>query len=143
MSRFQANPELVLRGSELNRPRMTVEQEKMASQFPSFKFYGSFGKVTAVKGYLQTNFGNSYLIKIKIPDSYPYSMPGISLPYESIDGSCPHVYRNKEICVMKSEQWASSFSLAFMVAKAAIWLNKYDLWKRNGRGRWPGKEQKH
>ena len=143
MSRFQTNPELVLRGSELSRPRMAVEKEKMSVQFPSFSFYGSFGNVSSIKGYLKTNFGNRYYIKISIPDNYPYTMPTIHLPYESIHRSCPHTYKGKDICVMKSAQWTSSFSLAFMVAKAAIWVNKYDLWKRNGRGSWPGKEQKH
>jgi ubiquitin-protein ligase len=137
------NPELAVRGSELSRPRMTVEKEKMAEQFPSFKFYGSFGKVTSVKGYLKTNLKNRYYVKIKISDRYPYVMPKIYLPNERIDSSCPHLYKDNDICVMKSEQWTSSFSLAFMVAKTAIWLNKYDLWKRNGRGRWPGKGQRH
>lgn len=141
MRRFQANPELIFMGSDFSRPRMVVEKEKINSQFPGFKFYGYGDKVTSVQGYLRTNFGNSYHIIIEIPDTYPYTRPDVMLPYMTIDSSCPHKYSDNEICVMKSEQWTTAFSLAFVIAKTAIWLNKYDTWKRNGKRRWPGRDQ--
>jgi hypothetical protein len=34
-----------------------------------------------------------------------------------------------------------NYSLAYMVSKAAIWVNKYDVWQRTKK--WPGKEQAH
>ena len=141
MVRVQANRELIFMDSDLYRPRMTVEKEKLYSQFPGFSFYSSGDRPSSIKGYLRTNFGNSYYVRISIPDGYPYSIPRITLPYHTIDASCPHKYSDKEICVMKTEQWTSVYSLAFVVARTAIWLNKYDEWKSKGKRRWPGKDQ--
>lgn len=143
MVRYQTNKELIFMGSDLGRPRMTVEREKMASHFPSFDFYGSHNKVSSVKGYLSTSYGNSYFVRIDIPGAYPYNLPEISLPYESIPSGCPHMFPENRICVMKIDQWSTTLSLAFLVAKAAIWLNKYDSWKGRGQTRWPGKGQSH
>lgn len=141
MGRIQTNKELVFLGSDWSRPRMTVEREKMASHFPTFDFYGYGGEVTSVQGDLRTNDGNQYYVKIEISKNYPYQMPKIYLPYETIDSSCPHKFSGGRICILRSEQWTSTFSLAFIVAKTAIWLNKYDKWKRDGKLRWPGKDQ--
>jgi len=141
MSRIQINKKLIFLGTDLTRPRMLVEKEKMNRSFPGFQFYSKGNEITAVKGYLRTNFSNSYYVNIHIPDNYPYDMPIISLPNHTIDSLCSHVYNSGNICVMKSEQWSSTLSLALLVAKVALWLNKYDNWKKNGRVRWPGTDQ--
>lgn len=141
MSTFKLNSEMVFMALDLGRPRIAVEREKMHRFFPDFRFCGGDGYVNSVQGYLRTNYGNSYLVRVEIPSTYPYSCPSISLPQDTIDSDCPHKYSLDEICVMKSEQWSSNLSLAFMVAKAAVWLNKYDLWRYNGKIRWPGKDQ--
>jgi hypothetical protein len=143
MSKFQTNRELIFMGGELSRPRMTVEREKVDLHFSGFNFYGSGGAITSVQGYLSTSYNNLYYVKIEIPSGYPYVLPKIFLPRETIDSSCPHRYADGSLCVMRSDQWTSTFSLAFMIAKAAIWINKYDSWKRNGKRRWPGKGQTH
>lgn len=143
MGGYQANTELLFLGSDLNRPRWVVEREKLESQFPGFNFYALDGRMSSVKGKLTTNYGNTYHIKIKIPERYPYVLPEIELPHHSIDPGCPHQFTGDRICVMRSAQWSTSLSLAFLVAKAAIWLNKYDLWKNRGKRRWPGKGQSH
>lgn len=129
--------------SDLYRDRMTVEAEKMERKFPSFDFYVAYGQVTLVRGYLSTSYGNEYYVKIAIPERYPYTLPKIYLPYHTIERGCPHTFSDGNICVMRSDQWTSSLSLAFLVAKTALWLNKYDSWKRGGRRRWPGKGQPH
>jgi len=120
---------------------MAVEQEKLARFFPGIKLYGSNGRVTSAQGHLSTSYGNSYYISIEIGENYPYDLPRIRLPRTTVAAGCPHVYQNGNICVMKSEQWSTSLSLAFLVAKTAIWLNKYDKWILSGRTRWPGKDQ--
>lgn len=141
MSRFQTDKDSIFLFSDISRPRMTVEKEKMARKFPKFKFYGHGGKITSVQGYLKTNYGKYYYVRIEIPDRYPYVMPRIFLPNETIDKSCRHVFTEGNICVMKSEQWSSTLSLAFIVGKTAVWLNKYDTWKRGGMELWPGTDQ--
>jgi len=138
---MQVSKDLIFMGADLLRPRMTVEQEKMKSRFPNFQFYAQNGRVNSVKGYLETSYNNSYYVKILISSNYPYDMPKIELPYTSIDSACPHIYTNDRLCVMKSDQWTTTYSIAFMVGKTAVWLNKYDSWKRKGKIRWPGNDQ--
>ena len=141
MTNIATNRGLLFMGADLSRPRMAVESEKIKRYFPDFAFKGSKGTVTSVEGYLKTADGNYYYVKIEVPEDYPYTMPRIKLPETAIDSACPHRYSSGNLCVMKPEQWSSSYSLAFMVAKAAIWINKYDVWKRTGR--WAGKQQEH
>lgn len=143
MSGFQVNQDLIFTGSDLLRPRMAVEKEKMARSFPGFHFYGSETRVTSVQGYLTTSYGGNYHVKIEIGTDYPYGRPSIYLPTANIAGNTPHRFNDGSICVMRREQWSSTLSLAFLVAKAAIWVNKYDSWIQNGKGRWPGKGQAH
>jgi ubiquitin-protein ligase len=141
MTDMATNRGLLFMGDDLSRPRMVVESEKIKRYFPQFAFKASRGTVTSVEGYLETNDGNYYYVKIKIPDDYPYTMPSVSLPQTAIDSACPHRYVSNNLCVMKSDQWTSNYSLAFMIAKAAIWINKYDVWQRTGH--WPGRQQEH
>lgn len=140
---FTANRELIFQGSDLLRPRMSVEQEKMRLHFPSFSFYATSGRITSVQGVISTSYGYSYTVKISIGENYPYELPTVELPFHTLDASCPHKYSSDDICIMRKVQWSSSLSLALVVAKAAIWLNKYDSWKKNGRRSWPGKGQSH
>lgn len=142
MSPFQVNQEYIFTATELSRPRMVVEKEKLQSRFPGFQFYGSAGKVSSVQGYITTYAENRYFVRIEIPDDYPYSLPDILLPEITIDPDVRHKYANNKICVMTSSQWNAVLSIAFLVAKTAIWLNKYDVWKNNGHV-WPGTEQHH
>jgi len=141
MAGFEANRDIIFTGADLVRSRMAVEQEKLARFFPGVKLYASNGRVTSAQGYLSTSYGSSYYISIDIGQNYPYELPRIRLPYATIGTGCPHIYKDGSICVMKSEQWSTSLSLAFIVAKTAIWLNKYDNWLLSGRKRWPGKDQ--
>ena len=121
---------------------MSLEQQKMQGRFPTMSFYGTDEEVTAIRGALTTNYGNLYSIRISVPDSYPYSIPRITVEPEP-DEDCRHIYPDGSICVMKSAQWSKTYSLALLVAKTAMWLNKYDQWKANGKCRWPGREQRH
>ena len=143
MAGFQVNQELIFSGADLSRPRMAVEREKMARSFSGFQFYGSASRVTSVQGHLSTSYGGTYYVKVEVGDSYPYGRPNVFLPSANIASGTPHRFNDGSICVMRQDQWSSTLSLAFMVTKAAVWVNKYDSWIRNGKGRWPGKGQSH
>ncbi len=80
MAGYRANTELLFTGSDLCRSRWAVEREKMDSQFPGFSFYGRDGRISSVQGDLTTNYGNTYHVKIKITERYPYVLPEIELP---------------------------------------------------------------
>ena len=141
--RHRLSPELVVCGRELSRPRMTVERERIASQFSQFHFYMKGGRVAYVAGMLRTNYGPLYWVQVDIRPGYPYSMPRVSLPHHRIEPDCPHKYSPHEICVMKPERWCSVLTIAFIVARAAIWTSKYQNWLRSGppgQRRWPGKD---
>jgi len=140
MTNIATNRDLIFMGSDLSRPRMAVESEKVKQFFPLFGFYGSGSNVNAVEGTLKPKF-NSYYVRVELSSSYPYSMPSIWLPHTTIPSNCPHQYKDGNICVMKPEQWSSTYSLAFMIAKTALWINKFEFWESNGY--WPGREQQH
>ena len=59
----------------------------------------------------------------------------------SIHPDCPHKFNDGTICVMREEQWRGQFTVALVVLKTAVWLNKYELWKREAA--WPGLGQSH
>lgn len=138
---MEASRDILFLDSDLQRPRWVVEQEKVNKKFTGFSFYASDDKITSVAGTLYTSYENSYFVRISIPKNYPHEIPSVSLPYHTLESNCPHKYTSENICLMKVEQWTSVFSVAFVITKVAIWLNKYDFWKRNGF--WPGNEQRH
>jgi hypothetical protein len=139
MSNYMISKELACVEDDLRRPRWIVEKEKLSRFFPQIQIYASGDRVTSIQGSLCTNSQNYYYLRIEVSELYPYVMPKVLLPNFTINPSCPHKFGVDQPCVMRSEQWSNTLSLAFMVAKAAIWLNKYEVWQRTQR--WPGKDQ--
>lgn len=121
---------------DLTKPRWRVEFEKVRDNFPAFRFRGnaSAGEVTAVEGSIQ-NQGRGYGIRIEIPDTYPYTIPRI-LPSGWNPQNCPHIYGDGSLCVMMSHEWSEHYSIAYLIAKAAVWIGKWAKWKETGT--WPG-----
>lgn len=140
MQGIQVNRDLLFIGSDFLEPRIIVEKRKLKMFFPQFDFYGIDKKITSLRGLLKTNLNNTYNVRISVTDSYPYTIPFIDLIDFEIDEECRNKYQAGNICIMKPDHWSSVYSLAFVVAKTAIWLNKYDIWRRNGKEEWPGKD---
>jgi len=140
MSNIITDREAIFAGSDFSQPRMVVENQKMKKKFPDFSFYKTKNRISSVQGILNTNFGTRYKVKVIIPIHFPYELPDICLPEMSIDQECVHKFGDNKLCVMKREHWSSIYSLALLVSFAAKWLNKYDLWLRNGKDRWPGND---
>jgi len=141
MTNIAINRGLIFLENDLSRDRMAVESEKIKRYYQQFNFKASKGSIKGVEGDLKTADGNYYRVSIEISSEYPYKMPCIKLLERTIEPDCPHRYSSGNLCVMKPEQWTSNYSLAFMVSKTAIWVNKYDVWKRTKK--WPGTEQAH
>jgi ubiquitin-protein ligase len=98
------------------------------------------GRVFA-KTALQTSI-QMYVLSIKFPDNYPYEMPSVYVDTPPIAIS-PHRYNSGNICYLHHAMWNPGIhQLSFVIGRAAKWLNKYEIWKRNG-GQWPGAEIKH
>ena len=140
MSEIQAGPELVLKPEELCANRWYFERQKL-KLFPTFALLGVNGQVTAAEGALDTQCNNSYGIRILL-DNYPYALPKAYPRGWTVHPEVKHKFIDESLCIMRTDQWRRYFTVALVVAKTAIWLNKYELWKRNGHG-WPGLEQKH
>ncbi|MCX5204125.1 hypothetical protein OG897_22070 [Streptomyces sp. NBC_00237] len=96
------------------------------------------GDLGVAQGTLAVRFaGSTYPLKIVMSASYPHKLPQV-LPDGWTPRPNPHLIGGG-LCVMKESQWHSFMSVAFVVAKTALWLNKYEIYldKRI----WPGGEQ--
>ncbi len=83
-----------------------------------------------------------YILSIKFPETYPHEMPRVYIDTPPITMNTPHRYQNGNICYLHPTMWNPGIhNLTFVVARAAKWLNKYEVWKRQGQ--WPGAQIKH
>lgn len=140
MADIWANEELILGPAESGPNRWHFEREKLRF-FPSFVLLGANGQVTGAEGALDSQYNNSYGIRIAL-DNYPFALPKVFPKSWVVHPDVRHKYPDGSMCIMRADQWRKHFTVALVVAKTAIWLNKYELWKRNGH-RWPGLEQRH
>jgi len=98
------------------------------------------GKVF-VKAALQPSSQQYYVVAIYFPDNYPNEMPRVYVTKPVID-SAPHRYNQGNICYLHPTMWNPGVhNLRFVIERAAKWLAKYEIWKRNRV--WPGAEIKH
>jgi ubiquitin-protein ligase len=89
---------------------------------------------------LQTGAG-TYVVSIRFPDNYPNEMPRVFIDAPPIPTS-PHRYQGGHICYLHSAMWNPGLhDLTFVIARAAKWLSKYEIWRT--RGEWPGAEIRH
>ena len=139
MPEIAANSDLTLSATEL-QSRWYYEREKLRL-FPSFALLGVGGQISAAEGAIETQNGNTYRIRIVLAN-YPFSLPKIHPIGWSVRPEAPHKFNDGSICIMRSDQWRQRFTVALVAAKSAIWLAKYEIWKRNGH-RWPGLGQSH
>lgn len=97
------------------------------------------GKVYA-RTVLQTAAG-MYVLSIKFPETYPNEMPRVFVDAPAIR-TAPHRYQTGNLCYLHPSMWNPGVhGLKFVIARAAKWLNKYEVWRQ--RGKWPGAEIKH
>ncbi|UVK35828.1 ubiquitin-conjugating enzyme E2 (plasmid) [Mesorhizobium sp. AR10] len=91
---------------------------------------------------LQTSNGKQYVLSIRFTDSYPNEMPRVYVDAPAIT-TAPHRYQGGYICYLHPSMWnPGAHHLTFVIARAAKWLNKYEVWLNNG-GVWPGAQIKH
>jgi ubiquitin-protein ligase len=125
--------------SALNR--MAIEQAKLRQFFPHVAFVRTGSNVIAAVGTIDTHSSNTYAVRVQL-DRFPYSLPKVIIVDYVIHPEVPHRYNDGSLCIMRGDQWRSHFTVALVLAKTAIWLGKYEIWKRNGH-HWPGRGQSH
>ena len=140
MSEIAANQDLFLTPAEMGPNRWYNERGRLRL-FPAFVLLGSNGQITAAEGAIDTQNGNTYAIRILLK-RYPYALPQIFPKGWTLYPGVSHIYLDGSLCIMRSDQWRRHFTVALVVAKTAIWLGKYEIWKRNGHV-WPGLGQAH
>jgi hypothetical protein len=120
--------------------RWSYEQEKL-KRFPAFRFVRVGTNITGVVGALDTQVGNTYGVRVEL-QNFPFARPTVFSRDWTPHPDVPHRFNDGSLCVMRSDQWRTYFTVALVIAKVAIWLGKYELWKRNGHI-WPGLGQHH
>lgn len=141
MENFRTTSTLVMAPADTSLSRIEAEKRKLKLHFPQFSIYDSGGTILEARGWLKTNAGNTYGILIKATSKYPYELPTVHPQDWTVKSGTPHLYQGGSLCIMRAAQWTFSFTIAFVVAKTALWLNKYEVFKTSGR--WPGKGQTH
>jgi hypothetical protein len=101
----------------------------------------SDGVGVLVKAVLQTSVGNQFVLSINFPN-YPNQMPKVVITQPAVRLFTPHRYPEGNICYLHPSMWnPGQHNLTFVLARAAKWLNKYEVWCV--KGKWPGAEVKH
>ena len=120
--------------------RVQREFSEAQKTFEYLELHPTTGGKAFAKTALQTP-NQMYVLSIRFPDYYPNEMPRVYVDAPPISYS-PHRYRDGNICYLHPSMWNPGIhNLSFVIGRAAKWLTKYEIWKRNGR--WPGAEIKH
>ncbi len=83
-----------------------------------------------------------YTLAIAFPDTYPNALPSVRVRQPTLQSNAPHRYNSGDICYLHPSMWnPGRHTLTFVIARAAKWLNKYEVWLVSGV--WPGAELKH
>lgn len=101
----------------------------------------SDGVGVLVKAVLQTSVGNQFVLSINF-QNYPNQMPKVVITQPAVRWLTPHRYTEGNICYLHPSMWnPGQHDLTFVLARAAKWLNKYEVWCV--KGKWPGAQMAH
>ena len=82
-----------------------------------------------------------YTLAVSFPYSYPNVMPEVHVRKPALQWS-PHMYRNNQICYLHPHMWnPGRHDLKFVIARAAKWLAKYEVYQETRE--WPGAGIEH
>ena len=140
MAEIEAAGALTLSPAEMQTNRWYCEQERLRL-FRAFALISSSGRIVAAEGAIDTQNGNTYEIRVTL-EGFPDTLPKVFPRGWTLHPDAPHKFVDGSMCIMRSAQWRRYFTVALVVSKTAIWLGKYEIWKRNGHV-WPGLQQRH
>jgi ubiquitin-protein ligase len=123
----------------VNVQRIQVELRQAAEHFPNIESYATTDGGIYIKAALQTSVGQVYIIMVTFT-GYPFERPKVTVltpPVQHVN----HMYPGY-ICYMHPNMWnPAKHDLKFVLAQAAVWLNKHEVYKV--RGVWPGPALPH
>ena len=77
-----------------------------------------------------------YVLEVIFLETYPNTMPRVFVRKPALEYS-PHQFPHNQICYLHSSFWnPGRQDLCFVIARAAKWLAKYEVYRE--KGRWPG-----
>lgn len=135
--------------SQEQQIRLQREIDIISTYFPSFSFTNVNGEL-CLEGWMKTNSGNNYKIRLYVPVNVPNSVPdvviispnplqdfrGRSLSSYSATGDM-HLLNPRDgypkICHYKSDKWNPNVTFYKVLVKARIWLEALDGHKQTGR----------
>lgn len=135
---FRVTASLLVRAtSQKKGGRLGEEKRILAQHFPEFSIKSDTEFFAVGSGAISTFAGRRYELRVVLPAGYPHKCP-LVYPDGWKPQRNPHLIGDR-LCIMRDSQWQSFMSVAFVVAKSALWLNKYEIYldKRV----WPGAEQ--
>lgn len=111
-------------------------------QFPNIELCGQSPWQTQALLALQTSAGRIYTLDVTFPEAYPNLPPDFWIRMPRLRQGAPHTYGDGRLCLMHPAQWnPGAHTLTYAIARAAKWLNKYEVWQATRR--WPGRHHKH
>jgi len=122
-----------------------IQRELTEAQriFSSVQLYPTSDGKAYAKAALQTIQNKTYVLSVRFTDNYPNEMPRVFVEAPAITNTnTPHTYQTGHICYLHPSMWnPGTHNLSFVIARAAKWLSKFEVWK--AKGRWPGASLKH
>lgn len=128
--------------------RLNKEWEIVQKYFPDFSFK-AYGTGLCLEGWMRTNYGNNYQLRLYIPSDMPNSVPEVVIlfPNPTVDfynrrlvdysfSSTMHLLSPKDgypkICTYKASFWNPNRTFYNVLMKARIWLEALDGHKSTG-----------
>lgn len=119
----------------MNVQRIRIEIQQTIEHFPNIEPYTTADGGIYIKAALQTSVGQMYVLSVTFV-GYPAEMPKITVITPAVAHS-KHMYTAGNICYMHPNVWnPARHDLKFVLAQAAVWLNKHEVYKQ--KGVWPG-----
>lgn len=120
--------------------RIQLEIRQAMEHFPNIESHPTMGGGLYIKAALQTSVGQMYIISVTFV-GYPSEMPKVMVITPAVTHS-KHMYATRNICYMHPSVWnPAKHDLKFVLAQAAVWLNKHEVYKQ--KGVWPGRGLQH
>jgi len=118
--------------NERGARRLMTEGLAMRSHFPWFRLMRMRSGQLAWRGRLKLKGGASYLISAELPAHYPYEAPVLWVLAPSLVGGCPHRYGDGSLCIHLNSWNPDNGTVVQSIGNAAVWLSKYQAWRRTG-----------
>lgn len=135
--------------SSTQQKRLITEKSILKKYFPNFQWINpTDNSKTRVEGYVTTNSGSRYKIRIYIPEDYPNSRPDMVVlePYPlkgffgknikkiGASGSMHTLEpRDGYVKICHYKEWIGNLTIYLVALKGRIWLEAFDGHRRTGK----------